>query len=361
MKNLPMGFPGHPVDSDFTGSSGSSSDSPHLDHLINLRYKQKWKRLKKIVKTAIFENAALCDEVALVQEKILITKEERRFLLKKLLNFEGVKEIVSVKSSNSQPSTSGYNDNGEPKKKKPLKKKSKDLDDHIKTKSKRKKSTEKKLVPPIPLDTSGRPIFPILLGTIRIHSLGEIVYDRPGFFTEESMFPVGFCSSRFFVSFKNPSQCVLYTCTVMDQLGNPRFEIMAEDDCDHPLVGNTATDCHTQLLTLVNKACGREVVPSEGKGTEFFGFYHPVVRNLIQSCPGARKCVGYRWVKFEVNKSAPLVTEIVAITEAKPTISFASYQQLLVNPQSQETKPVIKSIVTEPPSPQESVETNKSN
>lgn len=120
---------------------------------------------------------------------------------------------------------------------------------------------------------------------------------------------------------------------------------MAEDDPDHPLVGNTVTDCHTQLLTLVNKACGREVVPSVGKGTEFFGFYHPVVRNLIQSCPGARKCAGYRWVKFEVNKTAPLVTEIVAQVEVKPAICFATYQKLLVSPQSQCTLQVWKSEI----------------
>lgn len=34
------------------------------------------------------ENAALCDQVAQVQENILIAKEERRFLLKKLYQFE---------------------------------------------------------------------------------------------------------------------------------------------------------------------------------------------------------------------------------------------------------------------------------
>lgn len=40
-----------------------------------------------------------------------------------------------------------------------------------------------------------------------------------------------------------------------------------------------------------------------GKGPEFFGLAHPLVQNLIQSCPGAKKCNGYKWIKFEVNKS----------------------------------------------------------
>lgn len=34
------------------------------------------------------ENAALCDEVAKIQESILIVKEERKFLLRKLLEYE---------------------------------------------------------------------------------------------------------------------------------------------------------------------------------------------------------------------------------------------------------------------------------
>lgn len=39
------------------------------------------------------ENAALCDEVAKVQESILIVKDERRFLLHKLLEYENDNEV----------------------------------------------------------------------------------------------------------------------------------------------------------------------------------------------------------------------------------------------------------------------------
>ncbi|CAK1540497.1 unnamed protein product [Leptosia nina] len=40
------------------------------------------------VKSLIIENAALCDEVAKVQENIQIVKDERKFLLHKLLEYE---------------------------------------------------------------------------------------------------------------------------------------------------------------------------------------------------------------------------------------------------------------------------------
>lgn len=52
---------------------------------------------------------------------------------------------------------------------------------------------------------------------------------------------------------------------------------------------------------------GRTVVDlNQRKGGEFFGFGHPVVQNLIQSCPGAKKCSGYKWVRYEVSKTATL-------------------------------------------------------
>ena len=43
--------------------------------------------------------------------------------------------------------------------------------------SKVKKSTTskaKKIVQPIPLDITGRPVFPIVLGGLTVHSLGEV-------------------------------------------------------------------------------------------------------------------------------------------------------------------------------------------
>lgn len=54
----------------------------------NTRYKKKYKYLKRNIKTLLIENAALCDEVAKVQENIVIVKEERKLLLRKLLEYE---------------------------------------------------------------------------------------------------------------------------------------------------------------------------------------------------------------------------------------------------------------------------------
>ena len=47
-----------------------------------------------------------------------------------------------------------------------------------------------------------------------------------------------------------------------------------------------------------------------------------MVQNLIQSCPGAKKCNGYKWVKFEVNKN--LTMDSMPILSEDPTISHAA-------------------------------------
>uniref|UniRef100_A0A182JQX2 INO80 complex subunit E N-terminal domain-containing protein n=1 Tax=Anopheles christyi TaxID=43041 RepID=A0A182JQX2_9DIPT len=55
---------------------------------VNAKYRQKYRRLKRYMKDLVFENATLCDHIAQVQEKISQRSEERRFMLKKLLDIE---------------------------------------------------------------------------------------------------------------------------------------------------------------------------------------------------------------------------------------------------------------------------------
>ncbi|CAB3223524.1 unnamed protein product [Arctia plantaginis] len=52
------------------------------------------------IKSLILENAALCDEVAKVQESISIVKDERRFLLHKLLEYENYSEQSYYRNEN---------------------------------------------------------------------------------------------------------------------------------------------------------------------------------------------------------------------------------------------------------------------
>lgn len=294
-----------------TNKRTNLSNTNESNDAINLKYKKKYNAIKRVIKDLVFENAALCDQVSQMQEQIIIRKEERRFLLKKLYHLQAVAEADSqIQAPKTQ--TSGVNspspavETSSSGKKISGKKKSLEMIESWKGNLKQKKSSSnkaKKIVQPIPLDMTGRPVFPIVLGGLTVHSLGEVVSDRPDYHTEEFIFPVGFCSTRVYGSLLDPEKKCVYTCKVLDGGTLPRFEIVPDNDPGAPLVGSSASECHSLLLRRINMAVGIDVVNTQGRGPDFFGFAHPTIQNLIQSSPGTRKCSSYRWSKFEVNRA----------------------------------------------------------
>lgn len=342
----------------------------------NERYRTKCRKLERFMKDLVMESAALCDEVARVQESIFVAKEERRFLLKKLLHYHNqrgdmpaeppqtsrpVPNPVAVVTSSTPPLSATPTPAFSPMLENPDKLANRPSKKVLKRRStkegkegqdeptgaalstavvgggrnpaarpKRKKPVpDKKLVPPIPLDSSGRPIFPIVLPGCKVHSLGEIVTDRVGFHSEESIYPVGYCSSRIYTSVLNVNQSCIYTCTILDAGTGPRFEIVAEDVPERPFVGSSPDECYVSLLRAVNRACGAEVIVPAARGTDFFALPHPTIQNLVQSCPGARKCPNYRWVRFEVSRSASHHAERL---DGDPYLSYAAFRQLCLQP-----------------------------
>ncbi|KFM80984.1 Transforming growth factor beta regulator 1, partial [Stegodyphus mimosarum] len=111
-------------------NQGRTSDK-RAERISNDIYREKYRKLKNVAKGFVFENASLCDEVARLQEKIVRAKEERRFLLRKLLNFQSSKDgsvqtnpIVGLPVTVSAPgkAVSGDTSESQPKKKNPTKK-----------------------------------------------------------------------------------------------------------------------------------------------------------------------------------------------------------------------------------------------
>lgn len=101
---------------------------------------------------------------------------------------------------------------------------------------------------------------------------------------------------------KCPDQMCLYTCQIKDGGVQPQFEIVPEDDPHHALASSSADGCYEELLRTITATIGKQMPNLLPSGADFFGFSHPAILNLIQSCPGARKCVNYQWVKFDVCK-----------------------------------------------------------
>ncbi|GFR63643.1 transforming growth factor beta regulator 1-like [Elysia marginata] len=361
-------------------------------------YAKKLRRIKLAIKNTIFVNGAICDEVLRTEEKLAKAKEERRFLLRKLLQHQSVSDAVlttiktepqtaarqgkgsneasapdsstkpakgvkrkapassssagaGLPSSVSQPSSTltmmgtdsstglagagfsslpglGAAGSGESKKKQAQA--AKDILGNMSTKSKKGKGVHKRVIPPLMLDSLGRPVFPMVLGDVTLHSIGEIVLDRPSFHSPESIYPAGYCITRMYGSLHKPHSSCLWTCKISESESDdaPLFEIAAEDSSDIVFRASTPTECHSLLLRAFSKMRGIPLTASDISGLDFFGLSHPVIQNLVQSCPGARKCTRYKWVKFEINKAE--TNENVAVGTSDPSVSFEAFKAHLV-------------------------------
>ncbi|KAM4590392.1 transforming growth factor beta regulator 1 isoform 1-T2 [Fundulus diaphanus] len=322
----------------------------------NEKYRLKYLRLRKAARAMIFENAALCDEVAHTEEKFLKAKEERKFLLKTLLQYQTLSEgeLLPTPSSSALPpvppaaltsapaagpsgtslahnatSVALMGEEGllkKPKKERKERGKENGKEEFPKKMSKKRKLADgsRRLVQPIPLDSSGRPVFPIVLGGLTVYSLGEIITDRMLFHDECAIYPVGFCSTRVYASMKSPEQQCLYTCQIKDGGTGPQFEIVPEEDPQNAIVASSALTCHSNLLKAIASNSSSSVPPIIPSGADFFGFSHPTIQNLIQSCPGARKCSNYRWIRFEVCRPGDGQLPH-GLSEDDASISFEAY------------------------------------
>ncbi|MGH0178967.1 UNVERIFIED_CONTAM: hypothetical protein FKN15_000418 [Acipenser sinensis] len=342
----------------FTSPPGVSEPKTKVKKVLrksqNEKYRLKYLRLRKAARAMIFENAALCDEIAHLEEKFVRAKEERRFLLKSLLQHQSLPEgeLHSATSTSASapaafsstgaggsilgvpavlgPSAPGGEDGGSKKSKKDRKDRGREngKEDVLKKVSKKKvlEGGARKLVQPIPLDASGRPVFPIVLGGLTVYSLGEIIPDRPHFHDDTAIYPVGFCSTRMFASMKSSEQQCLYTCQIKDMGSGPQFEIVPEEDPQNAIVASSALTCHANLFKAIGAMRGKPLTNIVPSGADFFGFSHPTIQNLIQSCPGARKCVNYQWVRFEVCRPGDGQLPH-SLSEDDASINFEAFQK----------------------------------
>ncbi|XP_034148529.1 transforming growth factor beta regulator 1 isoform X3 [Esox lucius] len=365
----PQSFLGSPPQSNFS-SSGSAASLPTFPSPTGLsetrlkakkgprknqneKYRLKYLRLRKAAQAMIFENAALCDEVAHLEDKFVRAKEERRFLLKSLLQYQSVSEgeLLTAGSTNSHspvtfssgpagasapPGSHNLSSGAEeglskrPKKERKERGRENGKECSPKKMSKKRKLAvggSRKLVQPIALDSSGRPVFPIVLGGLTVYSLGEIITDRMLFHDQCAIYPVGFCSTRFFASMKSPDQQCLYTCQIKDGGVGPQFEIVPEEDPQNAIVASSALTCHTNLLKAIAAQRSKPVAHILPSGADFFGFSHPTIQNLIQSCPGARKCSNYQWIRFEVCRPGDGQVPH-SLSEDDASVNFEAYQRL---------------------------------
>ncbi|XP_006057701.3 transforming growth factor beta regulator 1 isoform X2 [Bubalus kerabau] len=318
----------------------------------NEKYRLKYLRLRRAAKATVFENAAICDEIARLEEKFLKAKEERRYLLKKLLQLqaltEGDVQAAAPSHSSSLPLTytvassvgtlqgngpvSGPSTGAEEpfgkKSKKEKKEKGKENNklEVLKKTSKKKKmeAGARKPVQPIALDPSGRPVFPIGLGGLTVYSLGEIITDRPGFHDETAIYPVGYCSTRAWASMRAPDQECLYTCQIKDGGAQPQFEIVPEDDPQNAIISSSADACHAELLKTISAAIYQWVKFDVCKP----GDSPPPQEQLENDI--ATSFEAFQRHTFDEDHSDPILQGSLDLPELQPTAFVSSYQPMFL-------------------------------
>lgn len=271
----------------------------HQNHR-QLKYKKKARRIKKLIKYIVFENAALCDQVAQIQNTILCVKEERRFLMKKLVEHdpELLADVNATTTTVFQ--TTGDGTLSGPMQPMPRKtpKKRANLEGGIKGKPGPKPAKQKKqqqqFIQTISVDQMGHPIYPIHMGnSLSLFDLGEIVSDRPGYHTEQWIYPVGYVSTRIYGHMKEPKRKCVYACKIIDDGDYPRFEVIPDSDMEYAIAGPSPDLCHAALLQTMNNSSDARDIDVLPQGEWFFGLGHPTVITLLQAIPNVVECANF--------------------------------------------------------------------
>lgn len=246
--------------------------------------------------------------MAQVQESIVTMKEERRFLLKRLMDKDCnlAKELSKKQTNDSTTPTQST--------RKPYKKRAK---------------KQQALQPPetILLDSNDAP-YPIDLGALKILSIGQIIYDRPNYHTENWIYPSGFVSTRIYEHIKDKDKKCLYTCRITENNDFARFEIIPESDSEFIIAGPTPDLCHAALIQTINQNTGQNL-ELRAQGEWFFGLTHSTVTNILQNSADIKKCAKFKGFNVNVNLFDQNTGHSVNYDAFEKDIAISNYHTVL--------------------------------
>lgn len=267
------------------------------------------------------ENAALCDEVAQIQTDLTSARDERRYLIKRLMRHEGYESTEkTAPDSTSQTAAVQKLISNMPKKRGP-KKKVLQVNANIEEVEKLKLMCDDKF----DVDAQGKPKLPINLYNILIHSLGEILPANPNFHNEHWIYPVGYVATRIYAHPKDPQRKCVYTCKILNNAGMPQFQIIPDNDLDSVFFGESANVCHQALLeTLKRSLSDGTKLPLHVQGEKFFGLANNTVQSLLKLDGSFKQCANFNGFLAKNDGSDYNLPE-----EKDPTMSYESLQSLI--------------------------------
>lgn len=129
-----------------------------------------------------------------------------------------------------------------------------------------------------------------LQGTFRMRRLGTCR-------SIKNISQIGLHSRRRYLSTVDPNAEVVYHCRILDGGDGPKFQIIASDVPDKPVVAGTATGAWSVIVRLANNIRKRQHSNSVS-GPDFFGLGQNTIKHLIQELPGADRLKDYVWQNF---------------------------------------------------------------
>ncbi|CAL1712990.1 unnamed protein product [Somion occarium] len=180
-------------------------------------------------------------------------------------------------------------------------------------------------IPMVPRDKDGKPLLPLNVGIMTVYNLGEICR-REHFHTERYIFPIGYEVTRRYYSTVDPTTEVNYRCKILDGGDGPKFQIIADDNREDPVLAGTATGAWSTVVKAANSIRSRQHSNSVS-GPDFFGLGQNTIKHLIQELPGANELKNYVWQKFV--EGGPLGGRHAAVIPALPDEAELNGSQLI--------------------------------
>jgi hypothetical protein len=151
---------------------------------------------------------------------------------------------------------------------------------------------------PVEYDSDGRPVLPLTVGVVTVESLGEVVYDRPAYHNRRYILPVGYHSTRLYLSTVDPAGQCLYHSRILDGGPSPLFQVTPEDAPNVTFQAPTSTGAWSAVVRAANLLRARDYSNS-ASGPDYYGLSNATVAMLIEDLPDSGRCLNYQRKRFE--------------------------------------------------------------
>lgn len=147
-------------------------------------------------------------------------------------------------------------------------------------------------------DSANRPILPLNVGVVTIEELGEVVWDRAAYHNRRYILPVGFHSTRSYLSTVDVNGTTIYHSRILDGGAAPLFQVTADDAPGALFQAPTSTGAWSAVVRAANQLRQRDYSNS-ASGPDYYGLSNATVAMLIEELPGSERCGNYQRKRFE--------------------------------------------------------------